>query len=285
MASPGIVRQFDSSAVRQFPGGPAGGTPERPNAGTPEQSGVTALAARAALARALALAFAPPQGPALDFLMGGLAPKVMEAAVHLADGPALRAGAEAVARALEDGPDLDGEYHRLFRTELAATPYETEYGPHRAARKGAELADILGFYEAFGFRPAPSAAELPDHIGAELEFLSLLLVKEADARGRGAAEEAAVAADAARKFFADHLGRWARAFCQRLRDATRHQFYAAAAGLLQGFLDAEASRLGCPLGEAGLPASGSPADCVACPMALQVPPGTDRASGGVFGWP
>lgn len=39
----------------------------------------------------------------------------------------------------------------------------------------------------------------------ELDFFSLPLVKEADARGRGAAEEAVVAADAAQMFFADRL--------------------------------------------------------------------------------
>jgi TorA maturation chaperone TorD len=203
----------------------------------------------------------------MDFLKSGLAPKMAEAAAYLKDGPGIRAAAMAAAQSLDDGADLLGEYHRLFRTELAATPYETEYGPDRAARKGPELADILGFYEAFGFRPAASATELPDHIGAELEFFSLLLVKEADARGRGAGEEAAVAADAARKFLADHLGRWVPGFCRGLREAARDPFYSAVADLLEIFLEGEASRLGCSLGEsAGLP-PGSPEGCVACPMA------------------
>ena len=253
------VRAFDGSAVRQFPG------PEVER--TTEQQSVTGLVARAALARALALAFAPPVGPVLSFLKDGLASKVAEAAAYLEEGPALQAGAAAVAQALGDGADLEGEYHRLFHTELPATPYETEYGPQRAARKGPTLADILGFYQAFGFRPAPAAAELPDHIGVELEFLSLLLMKEADARGRGAGEEAAVAADAARKFLADHLGRWVPGFCRGLREAARDPFYRAAADLLEIFLEGEASRLGCSLGEAAGLVPGPPEEGVACPMA------------------
>ncbi len=122
------------------------------------------------------------------------------------------------------------------------------------------------------FKKAAAAAELPDHIGAELEFLGLLLLKAADARGRGAADEAAVAEDAARKFFADHLGSWAPTFCRRLREAAGHPFYAAVADLLQAFLEGEAARLGCEVGgSAGL--APQPAEaCLACPMAPPAPP-------------
>lgn len=225
-----------------------------------------ALAARAALARSLALAFAPPQGPVLEFLQAGLDRKVREAAGHLPGGAALQAGAEAAARAVGDGAGLAAEYHRLFGTGVAVPPYETEYGPQRAARKGPGLADVLGFYEAFGFRPASGAAELPDHIGMELEFFGLVLAKGADARSRGALTEAAVAADAARKFFADHLGSWAPAFGQTLREAARHPFYMAAADLLQRFLEGEASHLGCPLGQALPQVPGGSEDCLACPL-------------------
>ncbi len=272
MTSPTSIRPFDHSTVRQFPESPGKGTTEPPNARTTEPADLAALAARSAVAKALALALAPPRGATFDFLVGGLARKVTEAAAHLEDGPALRAAAETLARAAAEGEGLAAEHQRLFYTEMAATPYETEYGRASAARKGPALADVLGFYEAFGFRPAPAAVELPDHIGAELEFLGLLLLKDADARGRGAADEAAVAEDAARKFFADHLGSWAPAFCRRLREAARHSFYAAVADLLQAFLDGEAARLGCEMGGfAGL--GPEPAeDCLACPMAPPAPP-------------
>jgi TorA maturation chaperone TorD len=266
------VRRFESSKVRKFP--------EQANGRTSELSNdLQGLLARAAVARALALAFAPPHGPALAFLKDRLAAKVAEAGACLEEGPALRRAAEAAAGALGDAPSLPGEYDRLFRTDLAATPYETEYGLHPAARKGPELADILGFYQAFGFRPAPAASELPDHVGAELEFLSLLLVKEADAGRRGAGDEAAVASEAAGKFFGDHLGRWSLAFCRRVREAARHPFYVVAAHLLETFMAGEAGRLGRPLGEASQGAAASSAECLACPLAPPAAAEVDRAPG------
>jgi TorA maturation chaperone TorD len=274
-----IVREFKSSGVREFTGGAERpdqgsgieGTPEHRNTRTPERSRIVELAARAALAKALALAFTPPEGPAVGFLQGALARKVMDAAAHLGDGPALRTAAEALARVAPDGEGLVAEHQRLFRTELAATPYETEYGPASAARKGPVLADVLGFYAAFGFRTASAASELPDHIGAELEFLGLLLLKGADALGRGAAEEAAVAEDAARKFFADHLARWGPAFSQALRNAARHSFYAAVADLLMVFLEREALRFGSPLAEPLLPPGELAEECVSCPLVYRAP--------------
>ena len=58
---------------------------------------------------------------------------------------------------------------------------EIEYGdlkadplfqPHR-------LADLAAFYRAFGLELADEAGERPDHIGMELEFMSILSAKEA----------------------------------------------------------------------------------------------------------
>lgn len=121
--------------------------------------------------------------------------------------------------------------------------------------------------------PAPAAAtEVPDHIGAGLEFSALLLLKDADARARGAPEEAAVAADGARKFFADHLGSWGLDCCWRLQGAGRHPLYAAVADLLQAFLEGEAARPGCEVGKRGGLVPQPDEKCVTCPMGPPAPP-------------
>src|SRR3972149_6156307 len=75
MITPKSVRQFDSSTVRPFQEGSAGGTAEPPNRRTAEQGSVASLAARAATARALALALAPPRGAPFFFLGGWSARK------------------------------------------------------------------------------------------------------------------------------------------------------------------------------------------------------------------
>lgn len=136
------------------------------------------------------------------------------------------------------------EHSRLFSVGLAATPYETEYDPLASARKGHCLADLLGFYEAFGFRIAEGMKEFPDHIAVELEFMSLLLLKAAHAGAESMEEARALSEDAAVKFLADHLAAWGGAFAERVEVATADRFYRFAARLLKGFLDAECCFLG-----------------------------------------
>ncbi|MCK6502694.1 molecular chaperone TorD family protein [Myxococcota bacterium] len=92
--------------------------------------------------------------------------------------------------------------------------YETEYGRMRGLAKGRDLADVVGFYEAFGFQLAQDqAAELPDHVAIELEFYALLLHKQAllidDPEGTE------IVADARRKFLQDHLGAFVGALATR----------------------------------------------------------------------
>lgn len=170
--------------------------------------------------------------------------------------------ATAAVEAAKDGAD-EGRYLALLGPGGAVSPREVAYRGRQDP--GHILADIRAFYEAFAFRP--ETEEPPDHLAVEAGFLGYLCLKEAFARARGAADEAAVAADAARKFFTEHLGRWAPGFGRGLRDAARHPIYVAAAHLLQTFLEGGASRLGCPLGEAAGRAPRFPEDCVGCPMA------------------
>ena len=143
---------------------------------------------------------------------------------------------------LEEG--LEGEYNRLFRTELACTPYETEYDPLCSMRKGQELSDILGFYTAFGLRLSDDVKELPDHIAVELEFMSLLHLKEAYAIQNGWEDEVAICLEAQGKFLKDHLGRWIFSFCQGLEKSSRVGLYKSLSRLLGQFIGHEMKRMG-----------------------------------------
>lgn len=121
-------------------------------------------------------------------------------------------------------------YQELSRAALASTgddptlspecpPYETQYGsPHVFAQSG-ELADIAGFYRAFGL--ASPATERVDHLAVELEFLSFLAFKEAWAANNGEAGRAAELREIQAKFLSDHPARWVPAFAARfaVRDA------------------------------------------------------------------
>ncbi len=141
------------------------------------------------------------------------------------------------------GPS-EQEHTRLFGVGLAATPYESEYDPLASARKGHCLADLLGFYEAFGFRLADHQRDFPDHIAVELEFMSLLLLKVAHARAESLEEERAIAEDASLKFLSDHLAAWGPLFADRVETATKEEFYRFSARLLRAFLLVECHTLG-----------------------------------------
>ncbi len=113
--------------------------------------------------------------------------------------------------------DLRGDYLGLFDGGGdRASLYETEYGRMRGMAKGNDLADIAGFYEAFGLALDPEAAhEMLDHVAVELEFYSVLLLKEAALVEIGDEEGRQIVEDARKKFLVDHLGRLAGAIAAR----------------------------------------------------------------------
>jgi len=112
--------------------------------------------------------------------------------------------------------DLRSRFIDLFdRGGQRASLYETEYGRMRGMSKGNDLADISGFYAAFGLNLDPSAHETPDHVAVELEFYAMLLLKQEYLDVHADAEGADIVLDARRKFLRDHLGSFAPAIAAR----------------------------------------------------------------------
>lgn len=112
------------------------------------------------------------------------------------------------------------DYSRLF---IGSGPVRLREGNYadglRFAGQPFDLADIGGFYLAFGFGPPPEAASPPDHIGTELEFVSLLYLKLASAIERRNHEQVNLTQSAIASFITDHLGRWTDALSLSLRDS------------------------------------------------------------------
>lgn len=143
-----------------------------------------------------------------------------------------------------DEDTLDLEYVRLFGPVARCPLHETAYGDAgRLLGRSACLADIAGFYLAFGLQPATSDAHREDHIGLELEFMSLLNVKEAYAIVEGRRDAVEVTRTAQQRFVQDHLGTWLDAWIVQLRLCTPHPFYAALGQSLCDLVHAEATRL------------------------------------------
>ncbi|MBI3665295.1 MAG: molecular chaperone TorD family protein [Acidobacteria bacterium] len=130
----------------------------------------------------------------------------------------------------------------------AAPPYETEYC--RSALtfyRTQELADIAGFYRAFGLEQDRAEPERQDHISVELEFMAHLIERElaaAVAEEPALQEKAPLCRDAQKKFFEAHLAWWVPAFAELLRRASPRGFYSALADVFARFIPCERAILG-----------------------------------------
>lgn len=195
---------------------------------------IESLAARASVSKYLSLGFSPPGPISYPELFTHLR-EAWEVLGHPLPPLPLQGGGKG-------WESEEGEYWRLFGPGGIVSPYETEYDPLVNARKGHELADLLGFYTAFGFKLREG--ELPDHLAVELEFLSLLFLKLLYARRAGMHEAEEVTSTAIASFLRDHLGRWVAAFAERVEREADSETFRAVARLLLAFIQEECRLFG-----------------------------------------
>jgi TorA maturation chaperone TorD len=146
--------------------------------------------------------------------------------------------------------ELAAAYAQAFglAAQPECPPYETEY--QRNAEpffRAQQMADVAGFYQAFGLEPAHAWPERPDHLALELEFMAFLLLKKRLARAEGgpdAAEQVQVCEAALRGFFRDHLAWWVPGFAVGLQRKAERGFCADLGRLLAAFIPVERVRLG-----------------------------------------
>jgi TorA maturation chaperone TorD len=222
--------------------------------------------ARECIYRLLATALRDPTCPAWSFLLSADDQRLARQAGELLREEAI---AQNVVLALGELPpsklDLQpvlaqltgpvekyiADHDRVFGLVIAkeCPPYETEYYPARETfQRSQKLADIAGFYRAFGIEPSSTWPERPDHISLELEFMAFLIMKkrlalsaeENDGRG---VEQAMICDNAALKFFAAHLSWWVPAFATGLHRKAGSGLYAAIAQVLAAWIPAERARL------------------------------------------
>jgi TorA maturation chaperone TorD len=217
---------------------------------------IDAAVCRAILYDVLAMSLRPPTRVMLSRLEAdGASETVVGAAAALdgLDGSAPVAPAVKTFFAALRGATLDRlseSYRDLFghTAHGEVPPYESEYGPDDVFRQAQELADIGGFYRAFGLEMSRIRRERNDHIAAECEFLSLLATKEAYEAVEGDIESHEAVRRAERLFLRDHAGRFGRAFARSLSRSAGHALYKAAGDLCFDFLTSECGRFGVPPG-------------------------------------
>lgn len=215
-------------------------------------------AARRAIYRYAALAFADPLAGTFPRLADERAQECVEAACELLrEVPAAVAATLAlgelpierltpgtlISRLPDEAHELNSQYERTFGllVTCACPPYETEYIDGKLSFQRAQnLADVAGFYRAFGMELG-SYPDRPDHIALELEFLSLLIDLEERSRTEAQFHVCRIAQT---DFVRSHLAWWVPTFARLLMKETAAGFHAAAGQLLCAFLPAERALLG-----------------------------------------
>lgn len=207
---------------------------------------VQAALFRSAVYEALSLGFAYPtqeQHERLEVLLEDMLDFDIEIAPELRDSVATLQAALTAS----DLVSQQVEHNRLFDQSMQCSPYETEYEADPFA-KARQMADISGFYSAFGLAVSSERPTLHDFIGSELEFMSSLARKEAYAAAKHWTRRLEIASEAEAAFLRDHLGRWERTLCADLvaalasdDDATAH-FYVVLAGACEQFIEDELRR-------------------------------------------
>jgi TorA maturation chaperone TorD len=195
---------------------------------------VQRLLADAAVFRLLALAFRYPDASTREHVGSAFA-NVFAAQAHRFRRGSWSKKFRSAAWAWEtaDGALLESEHVRLFLGAGPCALRETAYGDgRRIAGRSYELADIAGFYRAFGWKLTTAHPHLPDHLAAELEFTSVLLVKEAYALAEASDEHLEITRDATKAFLESHLGRWIGALVGALVEHGAPAVYVALADLV-----------------------------------------------------
>lgn len=247
--------------------------------------------ARETLYRFLAGLFSDPRGPAWETLVlnphsqavARLAADLLHE--HLANESIDLGFGELPIEALDLRPtlaqlarsaeQLQDEYVRTFGLVFnrECPPYETEYQRNEDTFfRAQQMADIGGFYRAFGLQPGSERGERPDHVATELEFMALLLYKQRTAFDRTgedvatAGEHSETCRQAQYDFLHEHLSWWAPAFAHAVRRKAETGLYFVAAGLLAAFLPVERTLLGVAAPKAGLQpfSDEEPDDCQSC---------------------
>ncbi len=229
--------------------------------------------ARSVLCRALRIGLAESEPQSVAELQSPQAREALARAAFVLQGEGSAPGplAAAVAALAEVAP-ITWETLALGRARIfghtlrgRVCPYEAEYGTAAPFAQAHEVADLMGFYRAFGFDLVPGRGERPDHIACQLEFVDLLSRKEAHALEAGDAEMLAVTRQALRSFLRRHLARFGCAFARSLERADGEGFHGRLGILLRAFLRAECARLGIETGPELLPLR--PAEEDGVPMA------------------
>jgi TorA maturation chaperone TorD len=173
--------------------------------------------------------------PGRDYLAALRLPEAMAALAELG----LQFDADFVDPPLDQLQDvLACEYATLFTTAGGCPPVESSRLTGRFQQ--VPFHEVKAIYQRCGFElQSGKFAVFEDQLGIELSFVAVLLENQAAALESGDMAVAKRLDNEVKRFWATHLGRWARGYATLLARATEHSFYREIARLLRGFAEEE----------------------------------------------
>ena len=179
-----------------------------------------------------------------DLCSGHTAEELSAAEAAVGADPELAEALDALRKTIgaldPRAPGLAEEYTFLFERDVHCPLYETSYRSEREIVLTHDLAEISGFYGAFGVQVSSLHPDRADHLSLELDFLSFLCAKEAYAVEQGWKGRAALTRKARLRFLQEHPAEWLPDFATRLTQHARLDFYPTAARFAQANVAAEA---------------------------------------------
>jgi TorA maturation chaperone TorD len=208
---------------------------------TTKTTGDELALSRAVMYRFLSLACAYPTRDALAALRE-TAPAACEAAISFGRRIEL-AVRELSERVVSSADEAIERAHTIAFTMTASETcptHETAYTAKHLFQVSEQMADVAGFYRAFG---VDAQGERPDSLAMELEFAYLLALKEAYAIEHHGAAKVVLVRRAERAFLRDHLGRWGGVVSARMVARDPEGVIGATGELLGAFLALDQRRL------------------------------------------
>ena len=219
---------------------------------TPDELGAVELSiARLLIYGRLARSFSYPDADLVSFFLNGEIDEYAEYYRHLGIEPD-----ESMAKIISwlgecsDQKtalrELEVEYTRLFITaypRIPAPPYASIYLENDRLVWGNTTVEALETYREAGLKVSDDFRDVPDHIAAELEFVSYLISSQLEAKEKGNNERHSEMSSIQERFLVDHLLKWSISFFDIVIESTGAIFYRESSALARNLMKAEMSRL------------------------------------------
>jgi DMSO reductase family type II enzyme chaperone len=142
---------------------------------------------------------------------------------------------QCICRFSHSHEEVETRYTTLFDIPLCPIPLqETIYRKGEMSREDVQEG-VVRFFEHFGLGLKPEERDFPDNVVAELEFMSYLTAKEANAETEG--KDTAPYRLGQRDFLSRHLCKWFKRMNQKMQKLVDEPFYQGIGNFTKEFLD------------------------------------------------